>query len=51
MGPVMTKKYPDRIINVVTVIGGNCKNILNTPTNANKMNSIDVTVPIAKINR
>ena len=51
IGPVMAKKYPTNINNVVTVMGGNAEIILNTPTSASMVNIIDMIVPTNKIER
>ena len=51
IGPVMAKKYPTNINNVVTVIGCSDEVVLNIPSRASMVNIIDMIVPTNKIER
>ena len=50
-GPVIAKKYPIIIINLVNVIFGTTNAILYAPINAVKLKSKDMIVPKVSIER
>ena len=54
-GPVIAKKYPTKSRSVLTISSDSDsdsdESIFTTPTNARKVNIMDIVVPITKIKR